>query len=59
MRIEPREIIRFLLDEYHGVKSRAGGDPNAVQIGKMEKLAAALDYIETNERALSNRRASA
>lgn len=56
---EPAEIIHFLNDEIQGAKSRAGGSPNAAQAAKIEKLAAARDYIISAERALSNRRASA
>jgi hypothetical protein len=56
MHIEPREIIRLLAEEISGVKSRAGTNPNAVQRSRIETLSAARNYIESNERSLSDNR---
>lgn len=55
----PAEIIHFLNDEIHGAKSRAAGNPNAAQAAKIEKLAAARDYIAHAERCSDGKRAGA
>lgn len=57
--IAPADIIHFLNEEIQGVKTRSGGNPNAVQSGKIDMLSAARDYISSHERSSGDRRASA